>query len=83
MKSIIDLKNIKQDNTGMIRQEYTWLDTKYIMLPKVVGMNLKEAQKELKGFKIEYSGTGEKIIEQVPEFNQYVKEGSTVKLMLS
>ena len=82
MKSIIDLKNIKQDNTGMIRQEYTWLDTKYIMLPKVVGMNLKDAQKELKGFKIEYSGTGDKVIEQVPEFNQYVKEGSTIKLML-
>ena len=74
MKSLIDIKGIKQDNTGMIRQEYTWLDTKYIMLPDVVGMDLKTAQTTLKGFKIEYTGNGDKVIEQVPSANQYVKE---------
>ena len=82
MKSIIDIKNIKQDNTGMIRQEYTWLDTKYIMLPNVVGMDLKTAQTTLKGFKIEYTGNGDKVIEQIPSANQYVKETNTIKLML-
>ena len=82
MKNIIDLKKIKQDNTGMIRQEYTWLDTKYILLPNVVGMSLKDAQKTLKGLKIEYSGTGEKVIAQEPTSNQYIKETSTIKLML-
>ena len=66
----------------MIRQEYTWLDTKYVMLPNVIGMNIKDAQKELKGFKIEYTGDGDKVIMQEPESNQYVKEGSLVKLML-
>ena len=66
----------------MIRQEYTWLDTKYVMLPNVIGMTLKEAQKELKGFKIEYSGTGDKVIYQEPNPNQYVKETNTIKLML-
>ncbi len=82
MKSIIDIKNIKQDNTGMIRQEYTWLDTKYIMLPNVIGMNINDAKKELKGFKIEYTGTGSKVIEQIPTANQFVKETNTIKLML-
>ena len=82
MKSIIDIKGIKQDNTGMIRQEYTWLDTKYVMLPDVVGMDLKTAQTTLKGFKIEYTGSGDKVIEQVPSANQYVKETNTIKLML-
>ena len=82
MKNIIDIKNIKQDNSGMIRQEYTWLDTKYIMLPKVIGMTLDEAKKELKDFKIEYSGTGDKVIEQVPNAGQYVKETNIIKLML-
>ncbi len=82
MKSLIDIKGIKQDNTGMIRQEYTWLDTKYIMLPDVVGMDLKTAQTTLKGFKIEYTGNGDKVIEQVPSANQYVKETNTIKLML-
>ena len=82
MKSIIDIKGLKQDNTGMIRQEYTWLDTKYVLLPNVVGLTLKEAQKELKGFKIEYSGTGDTVIYQEPSPNQYVKETNIVKLML-
>lgn len=82
MKSIINIKNIKQDNTGMIRQEYTWLDTKYIMLPNVIGMDLKSAQKELKGLKIEYSGNGENVIYQEPEAGQYIKETGIVKLML-
>ena len=82
MKSIIDIKELKQSNDGMIRQEYTWLDTKYIMLPNVVGMSVKEAQKELKGFKLEYTGDGDKVIMQEPESNQYVKETSTIKLML-
>lgn len=82
LKSIIDLKNIKQDNSGMIRNEYTWLDTKYIMLPDVVGMSLKEAQSTLKGFKIEYSGTGDKVLYQEPEAGQYIKETNTVKIML-
>lgn len=83
MKSIIDIKNIKQDNSGMIRNEYTWLDTKYVMMPDVVGMSLKDAQKTLKGFKIEYTGTGETVIEQEPVSGQYVKETSTIKLMLN
>ncbi len=82
MKNIIDIKNIKQDNTGMIRQEYTWLDTKYILLPNVVGMNISDAKKTLKGLKIEYSGSGNTVIEQVPTANQYIKETNTIKLML-
>ena len=82
MKSIIDIKGIKQDNTGMIRQEYTWLDTKYVLLPDVVGMSVDEAKKTLKGFKIEYSGNGDNVISQEPTSNQYIKETNTVKLML-
>lgn len=83
MKSIIYIKNIKQDNSGMIRNEYTWLDTKYVMMPDVVGMSLKDAQKTLKGFKIEYTGTGETVIEQEPASGQYIKETNTIKLMLN
>ena len=82
MKNIIDIKNIKQDNTGMIRQEYTWLDTKYILLPNVVGMNVNDAKKTLKGLKLEYSGSGSTVIEQFPTPNQYIKETNTIKLML-
>ena len=81
MLSIIDSKNIPAVNTDTTR-EYTWLDQKYIKMPDVTGMNLTEAKKLLKGFSIEYSGTGDKVIEQSPEGNYFAKEGSTVKLLL-
>lgn len=83
MQSIINIKNLPQDNSGMIRNEYTWLDTKYVKLPNVVGMSLKEAKKTLKGFKIEYSGDGDTVLYQDPEPNQYIKETNIVKLMLN
>jgi len=81
MLSIIDYKGyapVESDTT----REYTWLDQKYIKLPDVTGMEASEAKKLLKGFSIEYSGTGEKVLEQSPNGNMFVKEGSTVKLML-
>lgn len=81
MLSIIDSKNIKPEVTDNTR-EYTWLDTKYIKLPDVTGMDLKSAKTLLKGFSIEYSGTGDKVIEQSPLGERFVKEGSTIKLLL-
>ena len=83
LKSAINIFDIKPSNDGMIRTEYTWLDTKYVLLPNVVGMTKDEAKKSLKGFNIEYSGNGDKVIYQSPQANYFVKEGSTVVLMLS
>ena len=79
--SIIDNFNLAKTNTETTR-EYTWLDTKYIKLPDITGMNLIDAKKLLKGFKIEYTGVGENIIAQMPDGNTFVKENSTVKLLL-
>ena len=83
LKSAINILGIKPSNDGMIRTEYTWLDTKYVLLPNVVGMSKAEAKKTLKGFNIEYSGNGETVIYQSPQANYFVKEGSAVVLMLS
>ena len=82
MLSIIDYKGYKPVESDKTR-EYTWLDKKYIKLPNVAGMSLSEAKKNLKGFSIEYSGSGDNIIAQSPDGNMFVKEGSTVKLMLN
>lgn len=81
MKDLIDILKIDQSKDGMTK-EYTWLDTKYSMLPNVVGMSLKDAQKNLKLFKIEYSGDGDKVIHQSPEPGYYAKENGVVKLLL-
>ena len=63
-------------------KEYNWLDTKYSVLPSVIGKSVKEANTILKGYKLEYSGTGSKVIYQSPEEGYYVKDGTTIKLML-
>lgn len=64
-------------------KEYTWLDQKYVILPDVQGMNIKEAKKTLQGFQLSYSGEGEKVVYQSPQAGTYVKEGGVVQLMLS
>ena len=78
----INILNIKPDSNGMA-QEYNYLDQKYVILPDVLNKSVKEASELLKGFKIEYSGTGDKVTYQSPAGNMYVKENSTVKLLLN
>lgn len=80
MLSIIDYKNYKEEPAEKSRK-YTWLDEKYYYLPNVIGMNLSDAKKTLKNFKIEYAGEGTNIIAQEPN-SIWVKEGSIVKLLL-
>ena len=78
----INILNIKPDSNGMAK-EYNYLDQKYVILPDVLNKSVKEASQLLKGFKIEYSGTGDKVTYQSPAGNMYVKENSTVKLLLN
>lgn len=82
LKSAINLYGYEKTKEGMPRV-YTWLDTKYVKLPDVTGKSLEEAKKELKGFTIQTSGTGNTILYQSPEGDYYVPEGSKVSLMLS
>ncbi len=81
LETAISVLNLEPTTEGMER-EYTWMDTKYVTLPDVRGMIVEEAKKVLKGFKVEYSGSGDKIIYQSPNANSHVKEGGDVKLML-
>ncbi|MBO5096109.1 MAG: PASTA domain-containing protein [Bacilli bacterium] len=82
LQSTIDILDIEERLDGMPK-EYTWLDKKYVTIPNVVGMSVDEAKKTLKGFNLEYSGDGEKVIYQSPEAGYYIEEGTTIKLMLS
>lgn len=81
MKNIISIKNIPT-SSEVTPREYTWLDTKYVKCPLVIGKTKKEASAILRGFKIEYSGNGETILYQEPEAGIFVKENSTIKVML-
>ena len=81
-KDIISIYDLKEDSEGLPKS-YRWDDIKYIMIPDVIGKTKKEAKKELKGFKIEYVGNGDKVIDTSPQVNTRVKEGSIIKVLLN
>lgn len=81
LETAISIFDFSPSKEGM-EKEYNWLDQKYVMLPDAVGLSTEEAKKVLKGFQIEYSGVGNNVLYQSPIGNSYVKEGSTVKLLL-
>ena len=82
LNSIIDILNIQKQKNG-IEKEFNYIDKVYVKVPNVVGMNKEDATNNLKSFKVEYSGDGDKVIYQAPEENAQVVEGETVKLVLN
>lgn len=68
---------------GASEKKYNYLDRKYATIPNVEGMSINEAMKELKNFKVEYSGSGEVVTYQSPKAGERVYEGETVRLLLS
>ena len=81
LEAAIPALGIKNSTEGMAK-EYNWMDVKYHQIPDVAGKSLDEAKEILRGYSLEYSGTGETVLYQTPEANSYVKEGGTVKLLL-
>lgn len=81
LQESIDILNIKKP-VGASEKKYNYLDRKYATVPDVTNMSLKEALQNLKGFKVEYTGTGSKVIYQSPSKETRIFEGETVKLML-
>lgn len=81
LEAAIPALGIKSSTEGMAK-EYNWMDVKYHQIPDVAGKSLDEAKEILRGYSLEYSGTGETVLYQTPEANSYVKEGGTVKLLL-
>ena len=77
----IRIFNIKKPE-GASEKKYNYNDKKYITVPNVEGKTLKDALEELKSFKVEYTGTGEKVIYQSPSGNERIYEGEIGKLML-
>ena len=77
----ISALNIKPSKGGFDKK-YNWNDKKRYIVNNVVGMSVNEAIKELKHFKVEYSGNGTKVIYQSPTKGTKLTEGSTIKLMV-
>lgn len=71
-----------EEREGWSEKEYNYTDKKYIEIPYVVGMNVKDAVKLLKSFKIEFSGTGEIVKYQSPSSGTRIYEGETIRLLV-
>ena len=80
--SVIDVLDIKPSENYMSKK-YNWNDLKYLKVPNVVGLDLNDAEKSLKGFNIEVSGNGDKVIYQSPNANTSIRENSTVWIYLN
>lgn len=82
MLNAIDILNIeKRDNE--LEREYLYTDKQYATVPNVIGMEVKEAVKQLKKFKVEYSGEGDIITYQSPTAGESIYEGETIRLLLT
>lgn len=70
-------------SSGGMEKEYNYNDKKYVEVPNVVGMGVKDATKSLKSFKVEYSGNGNVVSYQSPNAGERILEGETIKLLLT
>lgn len=82
LKDCISALNIEK-REGAQEKKYNYLDRKYATVGNVIGMSPSEAIKELKPFKVEFSGTGNIISYQSPSAGERIYEGETVRLLLS
>ena len=82
MLSAIEVLNIKEKSGGMLK-EYIYTDTKYLVLPDVVGMSKEDATKALKEFNVKYSGKGDTVVYMSPAANTFQSVDTTITLMLN
>ncbi len=78
---IIDALEIEKQ-PDQIEKVYQWNDKVYVELPNVIGSDVKTARRMLFDFEIEYTGNGEKVVEQSPTPGERIAKGSTIRLLL-
>ena len=72
-----------EKQSGGTEKKYQWYDKKYYNVEDVVGLTKKEAATKLKNFSIEYSGSGDNVINQSPAAGSRIAEGEKVRLYLN
>lgn len=81
MEDAITSLNIEKQDGGT-EKKYQWYDKKYYTVPNVVGKSKKEATSMLKSFSVEYSGSGDVVVNQSPDSDSRIAEGDKVRLYL-
>ncbi|MDD4036216.1 MAG: penicillin-binding transpeptidase domain-containing protein [Bacilli bacterium] len=83
-KMLIDIINaldIEKDDTGLGKIYQPW-ERKYYEVPNVIGMEVKKAMPLLRNFRVEFSGSGDIIIEQSPKGKERLISGGKLRLLL-
>lgn len=68
---------------NQIEKELTWMDTKLIEMPDLIGLNKRELQEHLINLKLDVSGEGDVVVKQAPSPGTKIKEGSTVRIYMN
>ena len=79
---IIEALHIKKQK-GELTKDLEWSDKPTYKVPNLIGMDVKTVKKKTKHFHIEYSGTGDKIIDMSPNAGSRIPEGSIVRLLVT
>ena len=79
---LFDILNIEKP-VGASIKNYNWYDKKYATVDDVIGMSLNDAIKTLKQFKVEYKGSGDKVVHQSPASGSSIYEGEVIMLYLN
>ena len=83
LEDCINILNIPKSKEGIERTYELW-DTKYYLVPNLIGLTKKEAKKKVGiNLQLEYSGVGEKILHQSPEEGSYLPQNGIIKVMLN
>ena len=78
---IIDALGIEKQEGG-IEKEKEWNDLTYYTVPNIIGMTAKEASQALYPLTAEYSGKGNKVIEQSPSPGEKIDTSTKVRVLL-
>ena len=78
IRTTVAALNIEKRSDGLTK-EYRYFDIKYITVPNVIDMDVKDIRKYLKNFEIEYSEFDTKVISMLPESS--IPINSTVRIM--
>nr|WP_239565223.1 stage V sporulation protein D [Brevibacillus fulvus] len=81
LESAIQYLNIPK-RTGQIEPEYRYGDKKYLEVPELTGLSMKEIVASFETLPIVVSGKGDTVIQQSPAPGVRVEEGSKIRIYL-